>query len=277
MVFKVLSLGAGVQSSTVLLLSCHGELPKLHCAIFADTGWEPQAVYDHLAWLEGEAARHDIPVFRVSAGNILDDALRSQVRGTAAAGQRWASMPLHTLSSGGERGMIRRQCTREYKVDPQFAFMRKKLLGLAPRQRAPKTPVIEQWFGISRDELVRMRTSREAWRVNRYPLVYDVPMVRGECRQWFAERYPGRELPRSACIGCPYHSNDEWRHLRDHSPAEWREAVETDRALRNAGGLRGQIFLHRDCIPLDEVDLSTPADYGQTDLFANHCDGLCGV
>lgn len=39
---KVLSLGAGVQSTTVLLMSWAGELPPLDCAIFADTGWEPQ-------------------------------------------------------------------------------------------------------------------------------------------------------------------------------------------------------------------------------------------
>ena len=37
-VLNVLSLGAGVQSSTLLLMSCRGVLPKLDAAIFADTG-----------------------------------------------------------------------------------------------------------------------------------------------------------------------------------------------------------------------------------------------
>ena len=32
-------------------MSCVGELPKLDHAIFADTGWEPSIVYDHLAYL----------------------------------------------------------------------------------------------------------------------------------------------------------------------------------------------------------------------------------
>ncbi len=58
----VLSLGAGVQSTCVLLMSCRGVLPKLDCAVFADTGWEPKAVYDHLEWLKGEAERAGIPV-----------------------------------------------------------------------------------------------------------------------------------------------------------------------------------------------------------------------
>ena len=53
---EVLSLGAGVQSSTVLMLSCRGDLPKLDVAVFADTGWEPAAVYEHLGGLERVAA-----------------------------------------------------------------------------------------------------------------------------------------------------------------------------------------------------------------------------
>ncbi|GAA5542298.1 MULTISPECIES: hypothetical protein [Brucella] len=49
---RVLSLGAGVQSTMLALMAAHGEIgPMPDCAIFADTGWEPKAVYEHLAWL----------------------------------------------------------------------------------------------------------------------------------------------------------------------------------------------------------------------------------
>jgi hypothetical protein len=42
----VLSLGAGVQSTTLALMAAHGEVgPMPDCAIFADTCWEPKAVY----------------------------------------------------------------------------------------------------------------------------------------------------------------------------------------------------------------------------------------
>jgi hypothetical protein len=51
----ILSLGAGVQSSTLALMAAHGDLPseftRPSAAIFADTGWEPARVYTHLAWL----------------------------------------------------------------------------------------------------------------------------------------------------------------------------------------------------------------------------------
>lgn len=52
---RILSLGAGVQSTTLLLMSRHGDIAPLDGAVFADTGWEPQEVYRHLAWLEQES------------------------------------------------------------------------------------------------------------------------------------------------------------------------------------------------------------------------------
>ena len=67
---EVLNLGAGVQSSTVLLMSIKGELPKLDHAIFADTGWEPAAVYRQMEWLRKEALDAGIDVHRVTLGDI---------------------------------------------------------------------------------------------------------------------------------------------------------------------------------------------------------------
>src|SRR5438132_14380114 len=78
---RILSLGAGVQSTTVLLMALHGEFQdRLDCAIFADTGWEPKAVYEHLDWLEARAQEGGIPVYRVSAGNLRQDLLDAVAR-----------------------------------------------------------------------------------------------------------------------------------------------------------------------------------------------------
>ena len=83
---RVLSLGAGQQSSTVLLLACHGRIPRFDLAIFADTRWEPAAVYRHLDRLAAIAADTGIEVVRVSRGDIRADALNPA--------HRFASMPL---------------------------------------------------------------------------------------------------------------------------------------------------------------------------------------
>ena len=47
--FRVISLGAGVQSTVMALMAEAGDIgPRPDCAVFADTGWEPKEVYEHL-------------------------------------------------------------------------------------------------------------------------------------------------------------------------------------------------------------------------------------
>jgi hypothetical protein len=73
MTLRVISLGAGVQSTTMALMAARGEIgPMPVCAIFADTRAEPKGVYAHLDWLERQLP---FPVHRVSAGNLRDEIL----------------------------------------------------------------------------------------------------------------------------------------------------------------------------------------------------------
>ena len=49
---RVLSLGVGVQSSTLAVMAARGDIgPMPDCAIFSDTGWEPQYIYDYLEYI----------------------------------------------------------------------------------------------------------------------------------------------------------------------------------------------------------------------------------
>ena len=73
---RVLSLGAGVQSTTLALMIEKGEIPMVDAAIFADTGAEPQNVYDHLDWLEKQLS---YPVYRVQWRNLKQDILDASV------------------------------------------------------------------------------------------------------------------------------------------------------------------------------------------------------
>jgi len=234
----------------------------------ADTGWEPKAVYRHLDWLTDEAARYGIPVHRVSTGNIKADALQSQVRGMAAEGKRWVSMPYFVLGPNGEKGMIRRQCTKEYKLTPLRRKTR-ELAGFGPRERIPLA-YVQQWIGISADEFTRQRGSGVKWCLNWHPLI-DRRTTRAGCLEWCREHdYP--EPPRSACIGCPFRRNVEWRWLRDNEPESFEEACKFDERIRKCGGMRGDVFLHQQRIPLREVDLRTDIERGQLML-----PGLCPV
>lgn len=109
---RVLSLGAGVQSTTLALLAAEGEIEPPDVAIFADTGWEPPWVYEHLQWLMSPNVL-PFPVVITSAGNI-----REAVRWRSINGhKRHASIPWHTVNPDGSEGMGRRQCSNEYKRD----------------------------------------------------------------------------------------------------------------------------------------------------------------
>jgi hypothetical protein len=119
--------------------------------------------------------------------------------------------------------MVRRQCTREYKITP----IRRQVRQL---WQAAGQPPVEQWLGISLDEAHRMRTSDVAYITNAYPLV-ETHMTRKDCVRWLTA-HGWTEVPKSACIGCPFRSDARWRELRDTSPAEWADAVAFDRAIR---------------------------------------------
>jgi hypothetical protein len=107
-------------------------------------------------------------------------------------------------------------------------------------------------------------------------------MTRHDCKNWM-ERHGYPKPPRSACVFCPFHNNTEWRRLRDEEPAEFARAVQFEKDLQAAKTASDNFssipYLHRSCVPLDMVDLSTPEDRGQTVLFGfeNECEGMCGV
>jgi len=286
---EVLNLGAGVQSSTVLLMSLEGELPPIDHAIFADTGWEPAAVYRQMDWLEEKAVAAGVKVHRVSMGHIKEDILRYQLnhsadstrqlqKGVTADGRtRWGSMPLFVLGPNGERGQISRQCTSEYKIEPIEKCLRREILGLRPRQHAPKEVCVRRWFGISFDERTRERVSDHVFAVNWYPLI-ELGHSRAWCHKWLDD-HGYHEAPRSACIGCPYHHNREWREMKAHRPDEWADAVEFDRTVRKMGGMRGDVYLHSQRVPLDEANLWKDCDEMQLTMFGmqDECAGMCGV
>ena len=272
--FRSLSLGAGVQSTVLALMAERGEygLTKPDVAIFADTGWEPPSVYEHLDWLSKQLS---FEVVRVSAGNIKDNILA----GTSPDGNNYLGIPAFLINADGSRAVAARQCTAKYKVKPINSYLRGRL-GFEPGRRAPKHIQVEIWMGISADEALRQKLSREEWATNRYPLV-ELGFSRAQLLNWFTENYPGQYLPRSSCIGCPYRTDGEWKWLKSNFPESFQEAVFVDRALRevpvvrNAITRKGSAFLHKSRVPLSELDFESATDYDSH--MADECEGLCGI
>lgn len=262
-----LSLGAGVQSTTMALMAAAGEItPMPDCAIFADTQAEPRYVYEHLAWLETQLP---FPVHHVTHGDLRQHIV------DAVEGARFAGAPFYTESERPGGGILRRQCTREFKIAPIHRKLR-ELLGFQKGERIAGKAMAETWVGISLDEVTRMKPDMEKWIRKRYPLI-DLRMTRLDCLNWLKRRgFP--EPKKSACTFCPYHSDATWREMKLREPDEWSDVVLLDRLIR--GGVRGtkqKLYVHRSLQPLDEVDLSNAEDRGQLNLFENECEGMCGV
>jgi hypothetical protein len=290
---EVLSFGAGVQSTTLLYMSCDGVLPKLDAAIFADTQWEPRAVYAHLERCKEKAASAGIRVIVSTAGNLRQDLLDFWHKRESADGKRHASIPAFVKNADGSRGLIRRQCTGTYKIEVVERMLRRQLLSLRDGQRWPTVPTIRQWIGISADEVQRRRKSTRPAIVFYYPLLetltvkdglFERGYTRNDCFAWLREHgYP--EPPRSACIGCPFHSDAEWARLKTESPDEFADACEVDRLIRDFDqtrlGERGQLvgspYLHSSLIPLEMVEFKPASDQSEGRGMVNECQGMCGV
>lgn len=272
---RVLSFGAGVQSSYVARMSIVGDIPPFDHVIFADTGDEPESVYTNVEWWRERfgAEGAEFHVVRKSA-SIADD-----VRKVMAGDIKSASNPpFHLLNPDGSKGFLGRKCTRDHKVAPIQRLVR-ELVGVQGKRHNHITDIlVTQTFGISWDETQRMRDPNYSWMRHDYPLV-DLKITRWDCIAAMAadDRFP--DPARSACWHCPFHSDAEWRYLRDEEPASFAEAVEFDRELRETPipHLNGSPFLHASLIPLGEVDFDNAEDKGQGVLWDAECEGMCGV
>ena len=267
--YTYLSLGAGVQSSALLVLACTDErVPKPDVAIFADTGDEPAWVYEYLEVLKEYAEPYGVEVVTAQKG-----VLSEWVMDRRSNGKRFVNVPVFTKDIDGSQGILRRQCTREFKVEPITKKVR-ELLGYKPRQRIREK--VRCMLGISLDETQRMKESWHHWVTNCWPLI-DLGIERKGCHKIIADAgLP--EAKRSSCVYCPYHSDSHWQWMKDEHPTEFAKAVEFDEGVRNMT-MRGReqpAYVHRSCVPLSEAVFNTN-DPNQVDLFNNECEGMCGV
>lgn len=252
----VISFGAGVQSTALLVLANQGKIAKPDFAVFADTQSEPKEVYD---WLEKMKAWSEIPVLIGTNGNLMEDTNRHR--------QGFTTVPLFTK----DKGMGMRQCTKVFKIDVVAKTLRYGL-GYKPRQRTRHQVTV--MIGISTDEAQRMKPSRTKWITNVWPLI-DLNLSRNDCVKIVEDSGLGTP-PRSACIMCPYKRNDEWLHLKKNYPEEFEKAAIWDEKMRGLKPGKEQ-FVHRSKTPLRTADLGEKRTDEQPNLFGDECEGMCGI
>ncbi len=266
--FLYISLGAGVQSTALYLMSStEDRVPRAAAAIFADTEDEPPWVYENLERLKVWAKANDgIPIHVVGIGCLSDDTAEKRDNGSDS----FVAVPAFTVGDTGRETPLRRQCTREYKIQPIEKKVR-ALMGYKARQ------VIKEhacaMIGISFEEISRVRDSPTRWVTNAHPLV-DARLRRNDCIDLvLAHGLP--EPRKSSCTFCPYHSDRFWKDLRDNHADLWADAVGFDSTIRNMGqaGADRPLFLHRSLVPLDAVAFDETGDLFSMEYGS--CDGYC--
>lgn len=264
---NIISLGAGVQSSTMALMAAHGEItPMPDAAIFADTGAEPSSIYKWVDWIKGKLP---FPIYRVQHKRGLTSAIEASMK----SGRITGSPPWFTYSpKSGCAVLLSRACTHDFKVNP----VQKKVRELSGAKHGEKNKAV-LWVGISLDEAHRMKPSRYPHMTHRWPLL-ERHISRKDCLLWMTKHgYPSPS--KSSCIYCPFHDDKTWREIKTNDPIGWKEAVRIDDLIRKGVRCNGRpdMFAHRSLKPLSEIDFRNAEDAGQLSMFGNECEGMCGV
>jgi len=255
---RVISLGWGVQSFALAAMVAKGVLPKIDAAVHADTGHERRETYElaerWTPWLE----EHGVWVVTVKdhlAPYDIPDSSRPVI------------ICAFTLNNDGTQpGMLRRSCTQRMKIAP----IRRWLQANRDNQH------VEQWLGITLDEVTRIKPSDVKYITNVYPFIemFDRPWTRGMVLRWLHEN--NLEIPvKSSCVFCPYHDRATWREIQLADNGDWEKALAVDRTIRHKRPSY-LCYLTPERKPLDECDFRSQEEHGQLTLWdAEECSGMC--
>jgi 3'-phosphoadenosine 5'-phosphosulfate sulfotransferase (PAPS reductase)/FAD synthetase len=252
-VMRIISLGWGVQSFTLAVMAALGDSEPVDYAIHADTTHERSATYEFAKKWTGWLENHSVKVVTVINKSTNLGQNESKV----------VDIPAFTKGNG-VHGKIRRQCTGHWKI----RYIKREM------QKLRNGKQIEQWLGISLDEVHRMKNSDVKYITNRWPLV-EKKMTRHDCKIYLEQN--GIEMPpRSACVFCPFQTKREWRELRDHAPGDWWKAIQVDKKIRMVRP-PNKLYVNAQCKPLDECNFEDEIDKGQLNMWEEECNGVCGL
>lgn len=270
-----LSLGAGVQSSTMLMLAIHGEIERPGHVIFSDTGLEPRAVYRHVEWCKKQCMKAGIPFHIVKAPMDMREDFEAFERGEK---KYWDARPPLYVTHCGEKGdgQARRQCTDRAKMRP-VRKKQKELLGVKTARGLPEASIIDM-IGISTDEARRATPALDRWVDRVFPLIDPLKMSRADCQAWWQNNYPRVSLPSSSCVICPFKTAAMWAQMKRDQPEDFTDACDLDDRIRAAYQKKTQqdTYIHNGWIPLRNANLNE----GQQTLDLDdeiYCAGGCGL
>ncbi len=231
-------------------------LPRVDAAVHADTTWERSETYDFAKrwtpWLEERGVRV-VTVSDYSAVKKILNTLQVHI-------------PLYTVSKkNGSYGVLRRTCTQRWKIAPIRRWLQANRNG----------KLVEQWIGITFDEIERMKQSNVKYAQLIYPFInsFPYPMTRYQVIEWLKSN--DLEVPvKSGCVFCPYHDRETWRAIQKTNHDDWKLACEMDSFIRNKRP-GYDCYLTSKKKSLIECDFGSPEEHGQLNMFNEDCSGHC--
>jgi hypothetical protein len=247
---QVWSSGGGVQSAAIAALIVQGHLrPDL--AVIIDTEREQSTTWTYMDEVVSPAL--------AKVGVVLNRVKKSEFEKTDLYGGKDKDtllIPAFTDLSG-DVGKLPTFCSSYWKREVVKRWI--------TAQGAKK---VDQWLGISVDEMGRIVKDEGGKWATRYPLI-ERALNRGQCVD-LVRSMGWPDAPRSSCYMCPNHTAHEWRDIRDNKPQDWQAAIKFEREIRLVDK---NAFLHHDAVPIDEADLDE-----KNGVLFDHCDsGMCFV
>lgn len=270
---KILSCGAGMQSTALALMSCENkkkgnvypEIPEYDLIVFCDMGHEPPWVYDQVEFIRKACEESGI-TFKVLETGLYGNYMEK------FGVQRVATIPFWSVDENGKKGKMRRQCTIEYKIEAIQKYVRYELLGYKFRQKCKKEDkgAHEMHIGFSKEEEHRVFESMNPMFVTHFPLV-KMGLTRADNYAYILEKW-GLETKASACGYCPFHRNFFFQHIKENCPDCYKAVVDMDNLLEERqpqSAIRSKLYISRsrkriaDLTPEECMDAETFLYRGQ--------------
>lgn len=246
---KILSCGAGMQSTALALMACENVatpgkfplVPVYDLVAFCDLGKEPPWVIKQVEFIEKACNSVGIP-FVILQSPLYKDYLDNFGK------SRVVSIPFWTVDQDGKKGKMMRNCTMDYKINLIQKYARWEILGYAKGQRTKSEDLKahEMHIGFSTEEQQRCKENPHKMFVNKFPLV-DMGLERKDNYAYIRDCW-GLETKASACSFCPFHRNYFFKYLKDNEPEEYQAVVEFDDLLEKGQpqtNIRSKLYISR--------------------------------
>jgi hypothetical protein len=263
--YEILSFGGGVQSSALAILIAHKQV-NVDAIVFVDTGFEKSNVF---AFLE----KYTLPMLEKAKIPFYIAKTEDYEKKRYADFSLPAFFTLHSKTHEITRsGMF---CSDKWKRNVYQRFVN--------AQFGTKN-TYTTFIGFSTDESSRAirfsKMPREDLFEKSKPLAktkwtYEFPLIelnmsRQDCIA-LVKSYFHVEPPKSSCIFCPNHKQDEWTHVKES--ADWEKVIAVDKIIRTYNSKNGidTQYLTPELKPIDECVFSQKNEI----FFERHCSNGC--